>query len=87
MISSGIRDTEPILNLKNLFYEIELNENLKQRVDYIPKNSINENLHLLKEIQAILRNCTHLNDKQKLLYCQSQRYFMKMYLQDVNRQE
>jgi len=87
MISSGIGDTEPILNLKALFYEVELNENLKERVDNIQKNSISENLQLLKEIQAILRNCTHLNDNQKLLYCQSQRYFMKMYLREVNRQE
>ncbi|MFW9936207.1 MAG: hypothetical protein ACFFD5_01015 [Candidatus Thorarchaeota archaeon] len=87
MVSPGIGDTEPILNLKNLFYEIKLNENLKQRVDNIPKNSVSENLQLLKEIQAILKNCTHLNDKQKFLYCESQRYFMKMYLREVNRLE
>ncbi|MFX0058885.1 MAG: hypothetical protein ACFE85_00580 [Candidatus Hodarchaeota archaeon] len=87
MISSGIGDTEPILNLRHLFYEIEFNENIKQKVENIPKNSINENLQLLKEIQSILRNCTHLNDKQKLLYCESQRYFMKLYLREVNREK
>jgi hypothetical protein len=87
MISSGIGDTEPVLNLKDLFYEIEFNDNFKKKVDNIPANSVNENLQLLKEIQSILRNCTHLTGKQKLLYCESQRYFMKLYLREVNRQK
>ncbi|TFF89805.1 MAG: hypothetical protein EU548_06230 [Promethearchaeota archaeon] len=87
MISSDLNDTEPILNLKDLFYEIDVSAEIKQKIDNIPRNSINENLKLLNQIQSILQNCSHLTDKQKLLYCESQRYFMKLYLRDVNRQQ
>jgi len=86
MISSNLNESEPILNLKNLFYEIDLSAEIKQKIENIPRNSINENLKLLQQIQSILQNCSHLTDKQKLLYCESQRYFMKLYLRDVNRQ-
>jgi hypothetical protein len=87
MISSNLNESEPILNLKNLFYEIDISEEIKQKIENIPRNSINENMKLLHQIQSILQNCSHLTDKQKLLYCESQRYFMKLYLRDVNSQQ
>jgi len=70
MISSRLTDTEPTLNLKDLFYE---------------KNN-RANLNLLQEIQTVLQRCTHLTEKQRLMYCESQRYFMKQYLREMNRQ-
>jgi len=87
MISSDLNDSEPILNLRDLFYDIDISADIKQKIENIPRNSINENLKLLQQIQSILKNCSHLTDKQKLLYCESQRYFMKLYLRDVNRQQ
>jgi hypothetical protein len=85
MMSSDLNDSEPILNLKELFYDIDISAEIKRKIEDIPRNSINENLKLLHQIQIILQNCSHLTDKQKLLYCESQRYFMKLYLRDVNR--
>jgi hypothetical protein len=85
MMSSDLNDSEPILNLKELFYDIDISAEIKRKIEDIPRNSINENLKLLHQIQSILQNCSHLTDKQKLLYCESQRYFMKLYLRDVNR--
>jgi polyphosphate kinase len=87
MISSNLNETEPILNLKDLFYEIDVSAEIKQKIENIPKNSINENMKLLQQLQSILQKCAHLTEKQKLLYCESQRYFMKLYLRDVNRQK
>ena len=87
MISSNLNETEPILNLKDLFYEIDVSAEIKQKIENIPRNSINENMKLLQQIQSILQKCAHLTEKQKLLYCESQRYFMKLYLRDVNRQK
>jgi polyphosphate kinase len=87
MISSDLNESEPILNLKDLFYEIDVSAEIKQKIENIPKNSINENMKLLQQLQSILQKCAHLTEKQKLLYCESQRYFMKLYLRDVNRQK
>ena len=44
-----------------------------------------ENLITLKKIHAILLNCLNLNEKEKLEFCISERYFMKLYLKKVER--
>jgi hypothetical protein len=43
-----------------------------------------ENLVTLKKIHAILLNCLNLNEKEKLEFCNSERYFMKLYLKKLN---
>lgn len=43
----------------------------------------NEDLSTLQKIHAILLNCINLNEKQKLEFCTSQRYFMKLYLKKL----
>ena len=42
-----------------------------------------EDLSTLQKIHAILLNCINLDGKQKLEFCRSQRYFMKLYLQKL----
>lgn len=42
-----------------------------------------EDLSTLHKIHAILLNCINLNEKQKLEFCTSQRYFMKLYLKKL----
>jgi hypothetical protein len=42
-----------------------------------------ENLETLNKIHAILLNCSNLSKKQKLEFCESERYFMKQYLLKV----
>ncbi len=43
-----------------------------------------ENLITLKKIHAILLNCLNLNEKEKIEFCNSERYFMKLYLKKLN---
>ena len=86
MITSKFSDSEPILNLKDLFYTEEIKEELKAKIDQLPEKSKRSNLKLLEEIQTVLQRCTHLTEKQRLMYCESQRYFMKQYLREMNRQ-
>jgi len=43
-----------------------------------------ENLITLKKIHAILLNCLNLNEKKKIEFCNSERYFMKLYLKKLN---
>ena len=86
MISSRLADPEPILNLKDLFYEGNLKEEIVDKINQFPDKNKRANLKLLQEIQTVLHNCTHLTEKQRLMYCDSQRYFMKQYLREMNRQ-
>ena len=86
MLTSRLNDSEPILNLKDLFYDEEINEELKAKINQLPEKSKRSNFKLLQEIQTVLQRCTHLTEKQRLMYCESQRYFMKQYLREMNKQ-
>ena len=86
MISSQLSDREPILNLKELFYEENLKDEIAGKIKEFPYKNKRANLKLLQEIQTVLHRCTHLTEKQRLMYCESQRYFMKQYLREMNKQ-
>jgi hypothetical protein len=86
MISSRLTDQEPILNLKDLFYEENLGDEIVDKINKLPEKNKRANLKLLQEIQTVLHRCTHLTEQQRLLYCDSQRYFMKQYLREMNKQ-
>ena len=86
MISTRISDSEPILNLKDLFYNKEVEEEIKIRIQELPDKNKKTNFKLLQEIQTVLQRCSHLTEKQRLMYCESQRYFMKQYLREMNKQ-
>lgn len=87
MIISKIEDSEPVLNLKDLFYEPKaLNKAVNKKVEEIPQKSRYDNFKLLTDISNVLQKCRHLTAKDKLLYCQSQRYFMKLYLREINKE-
>ena len=86
MISSRLTDPEPTLNLKDLFYENNKKDDLVDKINQLPGKNKRANLNLLQEIQTVLQRCTHLTEKQRLMYCESQRYFMKQYLREMNRQ-
>ncbi|MFW9900749.1 MAG: hypothetical protein ACFFDY_05610 [Candidatus Thorarchaeota archaeon] len=86
MIISKVDDTEPVLNLKDLFYEPEIvNKTINKPADEIQYKTKQDNFKLLTDIQNVLINCRHLTSKDKLLYCQSQRYFMKQFLREINK--
>jgi hypothetical protein len=84
---SRIKDSEPVLNLKNLFYESEISKKKSNKqISEIPRAAKYDNFKLLTDIQNVLQSCRHLTNKDRLLYCQSQRYFMKQYLREINKQ-
>ncbi|MHA2392213.1 MAG: hypothetical protein ACXAEX_09580 [Promethearchaeota archaeon] len=85
MISSRLEDSEPVLNLKNLFYERKVNNSINEQPDIIPQKAKHDNFKLLADIQNVLQNCRHLTDKDRLNYCNTQRYFMKLYLREINK--
>ena len=88
MITSKVEDQEPVLNLKELFNEDKIfKEIIDKQVEQLPQKAKYDNFKLLTDIQNVLQKCKHLTDKDKLLYCQSQRYFMKLYLREINKQK
>jgi hypothetical protein len=85
MISSKIEDSEAVLNLTNLFYEEKVNNSISETPEIIQQKARYDNFKLLTDIQTVLQKCTHLTDNDRLMYCQSQRYFMKLYLREINK--
>lgn len=85
MMSSNIGKSEPVLKINDLFYDVKIDNKENEILEKSSENPMNDNLAILEEIGEILRNCTILSEKQKLDYCKSQRYFMKLYLKEVNR--
>lgn len=62
----------------------------KKSIEVIDENIedlCDENLTTLKKIHAILLNCVNLSKKQKLEFCNSERYFMKLYLKKLREQD
>ncbi|MFX1346840.1 MAG: hypothetical protein ACFFAI_17215 [Promethearchaeota archaeon] len=64
------------------------------KIDFNDKGEINsleqnipdvktEYLSISNDIHSILSNCPDLTTNQKLDYCNSQRYFMKLYLKEM----
>ena len=76
---------EPVMNLKDLFYEIEIEGVLNQNPEILKLKAKYDNFKLLTDIQNVLQNCRHLTEKDKLYYCNTQRYFMKLYLREINK--
>ncbi len=58
-----------------------------ERVDQNIENLCDENLTTLKKIHAILLNCINLSKQQKLEFCESERYFMKLYLKKLKNKK
>lgn len=85
MMSTRTGESDQILNLKDLFSDSEVKSDIDSEFTEIREKGKNDSFNLLEEIQTILQKCAHLNPRQRLMYCESQRYFMKQYLRDVNK--
>ncbi len=48
------------------------------------KTQAKEIFKIIEDIQNIIENCDNLNDKEKWNYCESQRYFIKQFLKNLN---
>jgi len=85
MMSSNVDKSDQVLRITDLFYEEKIKKELIKDVKSILDEPENENYTILKEIHEILENCSNLTDKQRLDYCESQRFFMKLYLREINK--
>ncbi|MHA1195122.1 MAG: hypothetical protein ACTSRH_00040 [Promethearchaeota archaeon] len=87
MDRTEIYETEQISNYQDII-EQELEHDNDEKVSgfNIHGEKILDSFNLLKEIQSILQNSTYLTPQQKLMYCESQRYFMKLYLREINKE-
>ena len=47
------------------------------------RNAKTDYLIILNDIDSILSNVNNLSNNQKLEYCNSQRYYIKLYLREV----
>ncbi|MFX0105353.1 MAG: hypothetical protein ACFE75_07675 [Candidatus Hodarchaeota archaeon] len=54
---------------------------LKQTYNYVSEN----HFKMIKEIHLILKDSQDLTLKQKLVYCNSQRFYMKLYLKRISK--
>ena len=87
-------DTKPKEELKgesNQSIKIDISstthkEKIEKSSSIIPPESADEDLLTLHKIHSILLNCINLSKKDKLEFCKSQRYFMKLYLQKMRDQ-
>ena len=84
-MSSHANSLDQVVRITDLFNDAGIENEIIKDLERIPKEFGNENLKILKDIQDILYNCTILTQKQKLEYCKSQRFFMKLYLKEVCR--
>ena len=62
----------------NIDHNVEIN-NFNQKIS----DTKTEYLSISNDIHSILSSCPDLSSNQKLDYCSSQRYFMKLYLKEV----
>ncbi len=62
---------------------VKLETQSEKVVEESIENICDENLTTLQKIHAILLNCMNLSQKQKLEFCESERYFMKLYLKKL----
>ncbi len=85
MMSSNANSLDQVVRITNLFNGEGIEKEIIKDLEQIPRDIGNENLKILKDIQDILQNCTILTQKERLEYCKSQRFFMKLYLKEVNR--
>ena len=85
MMSSNANSLDQVVRITDLFNDAGIEKEIIKDLEQIPKDFGNENLKILKDLQDILQNCTNLTQKEKLEYCKSQRFFMKLYLKEVKR--
>ena len=84
-MSSNANSLDQAGRITDLFNDAGIENEIIKDLEQIPKDFENENLKILNDLQDILQNCTNLTQKEKLEYCKSQRFFMKLYLREMNR--
>ncbi len=63
----------------------QFNKNSHNQLNKEIINDLDDNFDIIKSLHLILLNCSTLTKKQKFDFCNSQRYFMKLYLKEILR--
>ncbi|MEJ2250047.1 MAG: hypothetical protein P8Y97_10345 [Candidatus Lokiarchaeota archaeon] len=64
----------------------QLEKEINSQIDIrLKRNEFDKHdyLQMIKEIRQIISNCSFLSDQEKVDYCKSERYFMKLYLKRI----
>ena len=64
---------------------IQIEEEPSNELIEVGNENVNDNLLILRKLHRILKNCQNLNSQQKMDFCNSERYFMKLYLKELAR--
>ncbi len=77
---------------KNDFQKINIEHGFKKNLKYMIKpNNIEPNkdncFEIIRKINCFLSETSHLSNQQKLDYCNIERYFMKLYLNEFTKSE
>jgi hypothetical protein len=66
-------------------YTEDFNKDNRSSLEERFKCYIDDYLELIKEIHFILKKSHDLTIKQKIAYCNSQRYYMKLFLKEISK--
>ena len=80
--SGSTEDSESDTNINRKVGESVVTTSQKKEREI--ENLCDDNLNTIKKVHAILLNCSNLSKKQKLEFCESERYFMKLYLKKLS---
>jgi hypothetical protein len=79
---------EPVEKKPKLEFQIQNNTQPSQKMDFKiirePQKSTQDYLEILKKLNILL-NSNSISDAKRRDYCKSQRYFMKLYLDEVRK--
>ena len=73
-------------NYENLTFNDNLVKDSKSILQQINESVKENHLNMIKGIHQILKNSKNLRLSQKFSYCNSQRFFMKLYLRRICRE-
>ena len=92
-MSSGKIEGNYLKNVQNsliidesaIFNDYYLQKSINSEPKQTYEGVIDNHLRMIKEIHIILKNSQDLTQKQKYAYCNSQRFYMKLYLKRISK--
>ncbi|MEJ2251688.1 MAG: hypothetical protein P8Y70_20335 [Candidatus Lokiarchaeota archaeon] len=82
-MSSHSHNSEEDSKIKLRF---QLEQEINSQIDIkLKRNEFDKHdyLQMIKEIRQIIKECSFISDQEKVDYCKSERYFMKLYLKRI----
>ncbi len=88
LFNESVNFSEDILHkshsFKSKLYREGIYKEFNLKIEGISKGVKDNNFDMIKKIHFILKNSHDLPQKQKYDYCNSQRFFMKLYLKSIS---